>query len=129
MKMKFVADDGTLFDYEADCRNYEEKCFKDSISNYYGDIRIFDDDLQELELTEDNIEDCIYLFCNTKEAADFLSVAFSMTCTLPWEYNRLPKTGFFYYDEEVDAWREVETLLKKYEKLLNIYNFLYGEEL
>lgn len=111
----YVAFDGEEFDFEDDCLNYERSFWG---KNVEGQIFFYNRDFSKLPLTE--VEEVIYVHILTEEASKwFKKQSDYVGAQHPWESNpSFPLTGIFYYDVNINDWRELESEYKELKNAL-----------
>lgn len=98
---QYIANDGTIFDSEADCLVHEILPFIDNISIYERDENT--DDYVPLEFTLENCESCDLLYIKTTEAAR----AFDTFCRetgVQSPFKNDHKSGIYSYDYDDHQW-------------------------
>ena len=122
--IEYVADDGTVFEYEDDCLFYEFSLYVDK---YKDDILLFNDNGERMGFTCDNLreqlERCHWLIVRTNEAAAFLYDEFS-DITLPWRQNEKVNAGLWTFDENISCWISREELEQEFKIFNQIKGFL-----
>ena len=121
MKTVYVADDGTEFESEKECREYEKK-ITDLIYEFGYSIHAYDEDGEPVELDDDpeNWEDSFqkieYIKFDSQKAIDvFLEQASSYgLCDITYDIKRQVKVGErYFYDWDEDAWISLDCLLER----------------
>lgn len=101
----YIAEDGTHFDTEWECADYESKlrmnAFKDT-------ALLFDIHGQRLPLKEKNFEAAYYIKALTDEAAEYMAELAS-GWENPWGRSKEAKAGFWVYIG--DEWTPAKTIL------------------
>lgn len=122
-EITYIADDGTRFDYEYECEQYEaakraEK-FKDT-------ALLFDRNGKTLPLDEESFEDAYFLKAVTDEAAQYMAEIFECWTT-PWnsEYTD------FTQGIEAGCWAYINEKWSSIDDVKNIIKILreIGEEI
>lgn len=115
----YYADDGTKFDDEYECEEYEQKIK----SNKFKDTALlFDEYGKRLYLTSDGYESAVYIVCKTSEAAEFIYEQMGHSLYTPWDsYRATPCAGCWKWDNDVDKWVSVEELLKEAEDIVALF--------
>ena len=114
--IKYQADDGTIFDREEDCIEYEDLCF---ILPLRGRVRFYYRDNSEMikESLRVRLETCNYFVVTDNSIINSLSDKFDEYGVLnPWKQTRntLPKEkGVYWYNENEDMWEEYTSVLKE----------------
>ena len=107
--MRYVADDGTEFDNEKECLEYE---------SYLNDIKkcfvLYGEKLNKL--TDDSSESVYYLHILEKpvEVANYLYEEYG----LGFNYDVLDKIGIYYYDND-GLWKYVDSMIEDYTNKIN----------
>ena len=114
---KYIADDGTEFDDEYDCLEYE---FEQNVKD--GEWTLLDNKLKVLHNDQRrSYEDCWYIFLPTRKSAEALMNAWDedmIGCYTPRflrEYDFNP--GLWAWDEGEDDWYHVGDRISKYQAL------------
>lgn len=118
-QITYIADDGTQFDDEWECHEYEVELHAKKHKNA---ILLFDKYGEPLPLTSGGMDNTHFLVIKTDEAAQFLRDTYD-SIELPWEYDEESVSGAWYYDWRVDGWRTMDSYLKEaklMEKILNL---------
>ena len=93
----YLADDGTEFDYESDCYQYELELKTKTLTN---DLFFLNSHHDVLPLTSAGYEQAIYVCANTEEAAQYLDeLAAAVGLSTPWRYREGPRPGRWIYVE------------------------------
>ena len=114
--IKYQADDGTIFDTEEDCIEYEDLCFTLSLREK---VRFYYMDNSEMikEGLRARLECCCYFVVTDDSIIDSLSYKFDEYGVLnPWRQlkNTLPKEkGVYWYNENEEMWEEYTSVLKE----------------
>ena len=114
--IKYQADDGTIFDTEEDCVEYEDLCFALSLR---GKVRFYYIDNSEMikENLRAKLECCHYFVVIDNSVINSLSDKFDEYGVLnPWKQlkNTLPKEkGVYWYNENEEKWEEYTSVLKE----------------
>lgn len=118
--IKYQADDGTIFDKEEDCIEYEDLCLP-----LRGKVRFYYRDNSEMikESLRAKLKNCYYFVVIDDSVIDSLSDKFDDYGVFnPWRqpYNTLPKKkGVYWYNEHEDMWEEYTSILKETIKTAN----------
>lgn len=103
----YIADDGTKFDSEESCLNYEQDLRKKA---FLDSALLFDKDGEKLPLTEQGFESSFFIICKTTAAAEYLFETFGDIWDSPWLSTRNPQKGVWVFlDEWVPAKNIFET--------------------
>ena len=114
--IRYQADDGTIFDREEDCIEYEDLCF---IMSLHGKVKFYYKDNSEMATgsLKTRLETCYYFVVIDDSVIDSLSDKFDDYGVLnPWRQmkNTLPKEkGVYWYNENEDMWEEYTSILKE----------------
>lgn len=114
--IKYQAEDGTIFDTEEDCFEYEDLCFALSLR---GKVKFYYKNNLEMikESLRARLESCYYFVVIDNSVIDSLSYKFDDYGILnPWRQmkNTLPKKiGVYWYNEKEDMWEEYTSVLKE----------------
>ena len=131
MRVVYCADDGTEFDTEQECRDYELKT-----ADFFAEcanVLAYDDcgrkvhfNNFEMENMEDAFQDIWYVQFNTQKAIDlFCEIGQSQYGLLyiKDDIHREIQVGErYYYDGDKDVWRCVEDDLKAINKIADMFN-------
>lgn len=102
----YVAEDGTTFDNEQECAEYEEEL---RINTFADTALLFDEEGNKMPLSAMNFERAIYIKAVTDEAAAFMAEEFRY-CDNPWWNSDTAKAGCWVFFG--DAWRPIEDILE-----------------
>ena len=114
--IKYQADDGTIFDREEDCVEYEDYCFALSLR---GKVKFYYKNNLEMikESLRARLECCCYFVVINDNVINSLSDKFDEYGVLnPWKQlkNTLPKEkGVYWYNENEEMWEEYTSVLKE----------------
>lgn len=121
MEIVYRADDGTEFNNEDDCMEYEEKR---RLRGMKLTSRFWDRSRHPL-LIEDlagTVEHAYYAELATDEEAVFIdSYAYEKVGCCIFEDTCYAKAGRYYYDSCHDTWKNIEELNKPYREMLTIF--------
>ena len=118
MRVVYIADDGTQFEDEDECKEYE---YADKMKDKFPTTRFYSNRGKPMQFigTCEFCENIFYFDVRTLEEAELLH-QFFIDCGFdsPWKRKR--------WDEEVtvseeDRWRNIEELYAAYQKVLNIF--------
>ena len=115
MKKVFIADDGTSFDSEEECKDYELNLERDEIG---ADLRFFDMDGEEIRADAlTSFDEASFVYVATDDAFDFfLGLADNRYwCDIP------DVRGLLEWDGNNDAFIFVEDTISKLETKLKFY--------
>lgn len=105
----YVAEDGTKFDDERDCIDYEDKMLIQKV--YDSGIRFYDYDFKQIE--KENIvnsKDIVYLYIPSEEA--YYSLVSALDKYL-FEINIIyTSNGYYYYNSTTEDYESLEENLK-----------------
>lgn len=109
MKVVYIADDGTEFNNEIECKSYE---YESNIKN--NTIIMLNKEGDKLDSSNDmNIEHCYYIKVKTNKDLEILQKIYDYTgFTVPYEI------GEFYYGEN-DSWYLIDNRIKELKDELN----------
>ena len=111
-KTTYIAFDGKEFEDYNECERYESKGLQEK---YGKDLLVYDDENNELiPISNDYClsQESAYVICKTKEALNYLNnVLKDNHCKQINYYGKFPVS--FYYDFEVDEFRELESKIKQ----------------
>ena len=96
----YIADDGTKFDDENSCLQYERKTALDKIKN---SIFLFDDNGNELPLDDKGFEQCYFVVSKSDKASRIAWELLQDEYGAPFNECR---AGIWYYD--YDEWHSVD---------------------
>jgi hypothetical protein len=126
MRVVYFADDGTQFDTEEECEQYE---YVNSMKDKFPTTRFFNRIGKEVPFlaTTEFCENIFYLDVRDLDEATLLHQWFQ-DCGFdsPWKPERWRDgatitIGYFFYDTDEDKWRNIEELYEAYQKVLNIF--------
>lgn len=126
MKVVYIADDGTQFEDEDACKEYE---YVDKMKGKFPTTRFFDIHCKPMKFigTGEFCESLFYFDVRTHEEAELLH-QFFIDCGFdsPWKRQRWSEkvtisTGYYFYDTEEERWRNVEELYAIYKEKLKIF--------
>ena len=120
-KTIYIAFDGKEFEDYSECERYESK----ELQNKYGkDLLVYDDENNELIPISDDYclsQESAYVICKTKEALNYLNnVLKDNNCKQINYYGKFPVS--FYYDFEVDGFRELEPRIKELQAVIDMFS-------
>ena len=126
MKVVYIADDGTQFEDEDECKEYE---YASEMKDKFPTTRFFDIHCKPMEFvgTWEFCESLFYFDARTQEEAELLHQFFIYHgYDSPWKRQRWNEkvtvsTGRYFYDTDEENWRNVEELYAVYQKMLNIF--------
>ena len=123
--IKYVADDGTIFEDEDRCYEYELKL---KITNLKGRVRLFDYTMTELPLTVDSFDSCYYIAIYDITAITEIKAIGSVDLGsyLPWRRitgNCKEEVGLYEYNESNETWRNLNTIKEEIEKIFEKISF------
>lgn len=110
----YVAFDGTEFDYEDECYEYER--LKQG-EKFVGQIHFFDRHKIPLKIGYYDSDDIFYAVVNTTEAAEWWNRLCEEEGT-PQPFEKRPyKPGFYWYDIYDDKWKCLQEEMEKLQLL------------
>lgn len=117
---KYVADDGTIFEDEDECYEYELKL---KITNLKDRVRLFDNTLTELPLTAENFEDYYYIAIHDTTAIAEIKAICDDNPNIyhPWFPMRggcKEEQGLYMYNESNETWYNLYTIKEEIQKIL-----------
>lgn len=120
MKIIYQADDGTEFESETECRNYERlRKICNAISEKRLRVLTYDREVIEVIREKDflnhiNLDDAMeliyYFHCNDKEVLEILSEFFA---------EDFQEGVTYYFDEDDERWIELDDCIYNYRSILN----------
>lgn len=118
-KITYIADDGTEFKYEDDCRAYEEtRAFNPLLEN--GSVKMWNYHRRPT----DDVEEAMYCVVTDIEAAQVLnSICYEHGVYCPCYNERYDElsSGAFWYDERENIWRSMKDLCAFVEDLKSVF--------
>ena len=118
-KTIYIAFDGKEFEDYSECERYENKELQDK---YGKDLLVYDDENNELIPISDDYclsQESAYVVCKSEEALNYLNKIFSVNNVNKIYYDgKFPVS--FYYDFEVDGFRELEPHIKELQKEIDM---------
>ena len=126
MRVVYIADDGTQFEDEYECKEYE---YVGKMKDKFPTTRFYSNCGKPLQFvgTCEFCESLYYLDVRTQEEAELLH-QFFIDCGFdsPWKRGHwgeevTASIGYYFYDTEEDRWRNIEELYAAYQKVLNIF--------
>lgn len=114
MRTVYIADDGTKFDNEIECEQYErkEKLKDNTIIMLDGNNKILDNNIE-------NFESCLAISIKNRKDLDIVYYMGDYTgCSCPYD------TGDFYYNTYNHEWEYLDTKIKDLEAELNSYKII-----
>lgn len=121
MEIVYRADDGTEFNNEDDCTEYEERqrLRKIKLTSRFWDRSGHPLLIEDLAGT---VEHAYYAELATDEEAVFIdSYAYEKVGCCIFEDTSYAKAGRYYYDSDYDKWKNIEELNKPYREMLAIF--------
>lgn len=108
MKIVYIADDGTEFDNELECNEYEHKCNMKNCG-----IVMLDVNGEKLEVTDENYEKCMYIkITNNKDLEIISQMSYNIG-----SYSKPEEFGEFYWDDS-DEWYLIDDKIEELENEL-----------
>lgn len=118
----YIADDGTAFEDEDECIDYERTPM---LKKYEHDIHMWDNEFQPIPITDPKALDKIYyLTCDTAEAVEVMNDWFEYMCySSPFEGGNsfAEMAGCHYYWQDNDEWYEANDLIEKVSGMMKIF--------
>jgi hypothetical protein len=117
---RYVADDGTIFEDEDECYEYELKL---KIANLKDRVRLFDDTMTELPLTADSLEYYYYIAIYDIAAIEEIQSICEDDLGIyhPWHRTTgdcKKELGLYKYNVSDETWYNLNTVKKEIEKIL-----------
>lgn len=117
--VNYIADDGTIFEDEDECREYERKI---ALKSYYG-FKVFRYDFEEIEPDPENLSNIYYILMEKdNNLITFLRKCENDGYGIPYtlyELSKLEATTHIYYDECEDEFFSLEDKIKEYSFAIN----------
>ena len=126
MKIVYIANDGTQFEDEDMCREYE---YADKMKGKFPTTRFYNSCGKPMQFigTCEFCENLFYFDVRTREEAELLH-QFFIDCGFdsPWKPQHWGREmvisiGYYFYDTDEDRWRNIEELYVAYQKVLNVF--------
>lgn len=110
-EIRYIADDGTVFYDEDECRNYEINTEFEKHKNSIIFLNEKGENIIERGFVR-CLDECYSVQVKTMEALHFLKEQFyDFGIESPWDYNKCDeKIGAYYYD---NGWYDFETIVKE----------------
>lgn len=128
MRVAYFADDGTEFESESECRQYERK-LSDLLYELQNGIHAYDEDGDVIEFDVDdleyNFEQVTYIKFDNQKAIDvFMEKAndFGMPCFRHNIHRPLVVGERYYYSYDEDCWCCVEDKLKDLDNIIKVFD-------
>lgn len=120
MKIIYRADDGTDFNSHEECEAYESK---KKIAALNLQSRFFDHSGNLMDITDlyDCIEDGWYMEIADAVEAEFIADYAEREVGIIVFFKSKPTAGRFYWDNNIDKWRNVEELYAAYAEKLKVF--------
>lgn len=108
----YLADDGTKFDTQWECEQYERECLD------FTGLHVYDHEGKPIDLKEKSTERACYLYCETDASAEVFAKLCERDQTLtPWDgswgsaENASPHSGRWFWDDgtcwvEFSFWKQ-----------------------
>lgn len=117
-KTIYIAFDGKEFEDENECERYESK----ELKNKYGeDLLVYDEDGELIALNNDYwlSQSGVYVVCKSDKALNYLNKIFkNNNVNEIYYYDNFPVS--FYYDFEIDGWKEIESRIKELQEEIDM---------
>lgn len=121
-RVSYVADDGTAFEDEDECLEYECNLM---LQKHEHDIHMWDNEFQPISITDSQALDKVYyLTCDTAEAVEVVNDWFeSLNYSSPFEGDKdfADMAGHHYYWQDNDEWYEADDLIEKVCGMVKIF--------
>lgn len=121
-RVSYIADDGTAFEDEDECLEYERALM---LKKYEHDIHMWDNEFQPIPITDSKALDKVYyLTCDTAEAVEAMNDWFEhMDYSSPFEDGNsfAEMAGCHYYWQDNDEWYEADDLIEKVSGMMKIF--------
>lgn len=121
-RVSYIADDGTAFEDEDECLEYEHGLI---LKKYEHDIHMWDNEFQPIPITDSKALDKVYyLTCDTAEAVEVMNDWFEYLCySSPFEGDKsfAEMAGRHYYWQDNDEWYEADDLIEKVSGMMKIF--------
>lgn len=114
---QYIADDGTIFKSELECRKYEDKL---EFERHSGDILLLDSEGRKIEDPTSSAQNIFYMYIRTDEAADYLSDLIGGRIWMPWDRNDDcvgPHAGVWVWNCYGDDWMPLERVREMFDDL------------
>lgn len=99
----YIANDGTRFGDEDECREYEESLSANALS---GKIFFWDDDMNQIPLSSQTLGRIFYVYVKDCSAVPYACEIFRENCADdPWTDAPPENDTLYYYDDLHDDWR------------------------
>ena len=122
-RVSYIADDGTVFEDEDECIDYERGFM---LKKYEHDIHMWDCEFQPIPITDSQALDKVdYLTCDTAEAVEVMNNWFEyMGYSSPFKGNEsfaaMAGRQYYYYMDN-DKWYEADDLIEKARGMMKIF--------
>lgn len=121
-RVSYIADDGTVFEDEYECLEYERTLI---LKKCEHDIHMWDNEFQPIPIADSKALDKVYyLTCDTAEAVEAMNDWFEhMGYSSPFEGNKsfADMAGRHYYWQDNDEWYEADNLIEKVSGMMKIF--------
>lgn len=115
---KYIAVDGTEFDYEIDCVNYEINLNKPDSDK----LILIDKNGIRLSNTPKGLEECMYIKIENEKALEWVE-----RISDDYGYYSPDSIGCFYYDTNDNMWFEVNDILTKARHIIEAFDLKFME--
>lgn len=115
---KYIAIDGTEFDFEHDCVNYEINLNKPDDN----ELILIDKNGIRLLNTPKGLEECMYIKIENEKALEWVE-----RISDDYGYYSLDSIGCFYYDTNDNMWYEVNDILTKARHIIEAFDLKFME--
>lgn len=116
--VNYIADDGTIFEDEDECRDYERKI---AMKSYYG-FKVFNYECEEIEPDPDTFDDIYYILTEKDNNFNCFLDKCNEDYDVPYSLRDLIKEnngGHIHYDEWEDRFVSLEDKIKEYIDAIN----------
>lgn len=116
--VNYIADDGTIFEDEDECRGYERKM---AIKSYFG-FKVFNYECEEIEPDPEAFDDIYYILTEKDNNFNCFLDKCNENYDVPYSLRDLireNKGGHFGYDEYGDYYYCIEDEIKKCINVIN----------
>lgn len=121
-RVSYIADDGTAFEDEDECYEYERTLM---LKKYEHDIHMWNCEFQPIPITDSQaLDKAYYLTCDTAEAVEVMHNWFEyIGYSSPFEGNEsfYAMAGRHYYYLDNDKWYEADDLIEKARGMMKIF--------
>lgn len=115
---KYIAIDGTEFDFEHECVNYEIDLNKPDDN----ELTLIDKNGIRLLNTPKGLEECMYIKIENEKALEWVD-----RISDDYGYYSPTSIGMFYYDMDDNMWYEVNDILTKAKYIIKAFDLKFME--